>query len=31
MIVDRRDMRERIAGLLTIFMHQPSPQPKVAA
>jgi acetyl-CoA carboxylase carboxyl transferase subunit beta len=31
MIVDRRDMRERIAGLLTIFMHQPTPQPKVAA
>lgn len=30
MIVDRRDMRERIAGLLTIFMHRPSPQPKVA-
>ena len=29
MIVDRRDMRERIAGLLTIFMHKP--QPKVAA
>jgi acetyl-CoA carboxylase carboxyl transferase subunit beta len=31
MIVDRRDMRERIAGLLTIFMHKPAPQPKVAA
>lgn len=31
MIVDRRDMRERIAGLLTIFMHQPTPQPKAAA
>jgi acetyl-CoA carboxylase carboxyl transferase subunit beta len=31
MIVDRRDMRERIAGLLTIFTHKPSPQPKVAA
>lgn len=31
MIVDRRDMRERIAGLLTIFMHKPVPQPKVAA
>jgi acetyl-CoA carboxylase carboxyl transferase subunit beta len=31
MIVDRRDMRDRIAGLLTIFMHQPTPQPKVAA
>jgi acetyl-CoA carboxylase carboxyl transferase subunit beta len=30
MIVDRRDMRERIAGLLTIFMHQPAPQTKVA-
>jgi acetyl-CoA carboxylase carboxyl transferase subunit beta len=26
MIVDRRDMRDRIAGLLTIFMHQPPPQ-----
>jgi acetyl-CoA carboxylase carboxyl transferase subunit beta len=31
MIVDRRDMRDRIAGLLTIFMHQAAPQPKVAA
>lgn len=31
MIVDRRDMRERIAGLLTIFMQRPAPQPKVAA
>lgn len=31
MIVDRRDMRERIAGLLTIFLHKPVPQPKVAA
>ncbi len=31
MIVDRRDMRERIAGLLTIFMHKPIPQPKAAA
>ena len=31
MIVDRRDMRERIAGLLTMFMHKPTPQPKVAA
>jgi acetyl-CoA carboxylase carboxyl transferase subunit beta len=31
MIVDRRDMREKIAGLLTIFMHKPTPQPKVAA
>ena len=31
MIVDRRDMRERIAGLLTIFMHQQAPQPKVVA
>jgi hypothetical protein len=30
MIVDRRDMRDRIGGLLTIFMHQPAP-PKVAA
>jgi acetyl-CoA carboxylase carboxyl transferase subunit beta len=30
MIVDRSDMRDRIAGLLTIFMHQPAPQPKVA-
>jgi acetyl-CoA carboxylase carboxyl transferase subunit beta len=28
MIVDRRDMRERVAGLLTIFMHRPAPQPK---
>jgi acetyl-CoA carboxylase carboxyl transferase subunit beta len=26
MIVDRRDMRDRIAGLLTIFMHRPAPQ-----
>jgi acetyl-CoA carboxylase carboxyl transferase subunit beta len=25
MIVDRRDMRDRIAGLLTIFMHRPAP------
>jgi len=31
MIVDRRDMRERIAGLLTIFLHKPAPQSKVAA
>jgi len=31
MIVDRRDMRERIAGLLTILMHKPAPQPKAAA
>jgi acetyl-CoA carboxylase carboxyl transferase subunit beta len=31
MIVDRRDMRDRIAGLLTIFMHAPVPQPKAAA
>jgi acetyl-CoA carboxylase carboxyl transferase subunit beta len=31
MIVDRRDMRERIAGLLTIYMHRPAPQPKAAA
>ncbi|MBL8267378.1 MAG: acetyl-CoA carboxylase carboxyltransferase subunit beta [Steroidobacter sp.] len=31
MIVDRRDMRERIAGLLTIFTQRPAPQPKVAA
>jgi acetyl-CoA carboxylase carboxyl transferase subunit beta len=30
MIVDRRDMRERIAGLLTIFMHKPAPQAKTA-
>jgi acetyl-CoA carboxylase carboxyl transferase subunit beta len=30
MIVDRRDMRDRIAGLLTIFMHKPAPQSKVA-
>src|SRR5688572_13645302 len=30
MIVDRRDMRDRIAGLLTIYMHKPAPQPKVA-
>jgi acetyl-CoA carboxylase carboxyl transferase subunit beta len=30
MIVDRRDMRERIAGLLTIYMHKPAPQTKVA-
>jgi acetyl-CoA carboxylase carboxyl transferase subunit beta len=27
MIVDRRDMRDRIAGLLTNFMHKPAPQP----
>jgi acetyl-CoA carboxylase carboxyl transferase subunit beta len=26
MIVDRRDMRDRIAGLLTNFMHKPAPQ-----
>ena len=26
MIVDRRDMRDRVAGLLTIFMHKPAPQ-----
>jgi acetyl-CoA carboxylase carboxyl transferase subunit beta len=31
MIVDRRDMRERIAGLLAIFTHKPVPQPKAAA
>jgi len=31
MIVDRRDMRERIAGLLTIYMHKAAPQPKVAS
>ena len=31
MIVDRRDMRERIAGLLTIFMHRPAPQLKTSA
>ena len=24
MIVDRRDMRDRIAGLLTMFMHKPA-------
>ncbi len=30
-IIDRRDMRERIAGLLTIFMHKLVLQPKVAA
>jgi acetyl-CoA carboxylase carboxyl transferase subunit beta len=30
MIVDRRDMRDRIAGLLTIYMHKSAPQPKVA-
>ncbi|MGH8175960.1 MAG: acetyl-CoA carboxylase, carboxyltransferase subunit beta [Steroidobacter sp.] len=26
MIVDRRDLRDRIAGLLTAFMHRPAPQ-----
>jgi acetyl-CoA carboxylase carboxyl transferase subunit beta len=26
MIVDRRDLRDRIAGLLTVFLHQPAPQ-----
>jgi acetyl-CoA carboxylase carboxyl transferase subunit beta len=26
MIVDRRDMRDRVAGLLTMFLHQPAPQ-----
>jgi acetyl-CoA carboxylase carboxyl transferase subunit beta len=26
MIVDRRDMRDRVAGLLTMFMHKPAPQ-----
>ena len=31
MIVDRRDMRERIAGLLTMFMHRAAPQPKAPA
>lgn len=31
MIVDRRDMRDRIAGLLTIYMNKPAPQPKVAS
>jgi acetyl-CoA carboxylase carboxyl transferase subunit beta len=31
MIVDRRDMRDRIAGLLSIYMHKPAPQPKVAS
>jgi acetyl-CoA carboxylase carboxyl transferase subunit beta len=30
MIVDRRDMRERIAGLISIFMHRPAPAPKAA-
>jgi acetyl-CoA carboxylase carboxyl transferase subunit beta len=30
MIVDRRDMRDRIAGLLAIYMHKPAPQAKVA-
>jgi acetyl-CoA carboxylase carboxyl transferase subunit beta len=25
MIVDRRDLRDRIAGLLTVFLHQPAP------
>lgn len=30
MIVDRRDMRDRIAGLLTIFMHKPAPQTRAA-
>jgi acetyl-CoA carboxylase carboxyl transferase subunit beta len=27
MIVDRRDMRDRIAGLITMFMNQPPPAP----
>jgi acetyl-CoA carboxylase carboxyl transferase subunit beta len=27
MIVDRRDMRDRIAGLLTMFMHKPAVAP----
>ena len=27
MIVDRRDMRDRIAGLLAMFMHLPAPSP----
>ena len=27
MIVDRRDMRDRIAGLITMFMNQPAPVP----
>jgi acetyl-CoA carboxylase carboxyl transferase subunit beta len=31
MIVDRRDMRDRIAGLLAIYMHKPAPQAKVAS
>ncbi|MET0986946.1 MAG: acetyl-CoA carboxylase, carboxyltransferase subunit beta [Steroidobacteraceae bacterium] len=26
MIVDRRDMRDRVGGLLTIFTHRPAPQ-----
>jgi acetyl-CoA carboxylase carboxyl transferase subunit beta len=30
MIVDRRDMRDRIAGLVSIFMQKPAPQAKVA-
>lgn len=30
MIVDRRDMRERIAGLLTIMQHKPAPVLKTA-
>jgi acetyl-CoA carboxylase carboxyl transferase subunit beta len=25
MIVDRRDLRDRIAGLLTVFLHRPAP------
>jgi acetyl-CoA carboxylase carboxyl transferase subunit beta len=31
MIVDRRDMRDRVAGLLTIYMHKPAPQAKAAS
>jgi acetyl-CoA carboxylase carboxyl transferase subunit beta len=30
MIVDRRDMRERIAGLIAIYMHKPAPQAKAS-
>jgi acetyl-CoA carboxylase carboxyl transferase subunit beta len=31
LIVDRRDMRDRIAGLLTMFMHRPAPQVEARA
>ena len=30
MILDRRDMRDRIAGLLTILMHKAAPPAKTA-